>query len=257
MLSWRHSILLFLLAVASPLTQAQSSATDQARVQAVLDLLAEHIPEVSFSQIRVTELAGYYRVDMEMGPTLYVAADASHFFAGDLYRIEGDTYANATQEENALIRLERLAEIADEDKIIFGPQGTPRAVLTVFTDVTCTFCRRMHSEIDQLLALGIEVQYLAFPRSGIERNGMPTAEYLQTARAWCADDRQAALTALKDGNTSAGRNCTDNPVAVEYQLGLDFGVTGTPAIVLPDGSLLPGYRTPAEFARLLGIVFTP
>lgn len=219
----------------------------------VLDELQSGRPDLEFSDIQVTELDGYYRVDVRLGPTLYVAEDGSHFFSGELYRQDGGRIVNATENENAGRRLERLAQIDESDKIIFSPEGETLAVLSVFTDVTCTFCRRLHSHIEEFNDLGIEIQYLAYPRSGITRNGQYTQEYLETVKAWCAEDRQTAMTTLKAGASVSVPVCSNNPVEMEYQLGLDFGVSGTPAIILPDGTLIPGYRTPEEFAAILGI----
>jgi len=219
----------------------------------VLGELLSGRPDLEFSNIQVTELDGYYRVDVTQGPTLYIAANGEHFFSGQLYRLDGDVFVNATENQNAERRVERLAAIDDSDKIIFSPEGETLAVLSVFTDVTCTFCRRLHSHIQEFNDLGIEVHYLAFPRSGIQRAGQYTQEYIETAKAWCAADRNSALTALKAGASVSASLCASNPVEMEYQLGVKFGVEGTPAVVLPNGTLVPGYRTPQEFARMLGI----
>lgn len=246
---------LALSAYGSPLIAQQAIDPVIAEVigERVLDELMAGRPDLEFSDIQVTELDGYYRVDVSRGPTLYISEDGSHFFSGELYRQDGGRFVNSTENENAQKRLERLAAVDDSDKIIFSPEGETLAVLSVFTDVTCTFCRRLHSHIEEFSDLGIEIQYLAYPRSGIQRNGQPTHEYTETAKAWCADDPNAALTALKGGASVPGSVCADSPVEMEYQMGVDFGVTGTPAVILPNGTLLPGYRTPQEFARILGI----
>jgi thiol:disulfide interchange protein DsbC len=129
----------------------------------------------------------------------------------------------------------------------FKPKGETRAVVSVFTDVDCGYCRKLHLEMADMNALGIEVRYLAFPRAGV---GSPT--YDKIVSAWCADDRNQALTDLKLGKDIPNRACP-NPVAKQYELGHDIGVTGTPAIVLEDGRLLPGYMPAAELAGLLGL----
>lgn len=249
------SILMALSAFCSPLFAQQGVDPAVAEIigERVLGELIAGRPELQFSDIQVTELDGYYRVDVSRGPTLYISEDGDHFFSGELYRQEGGRFVNSTETENAQMRLQQLAAIDDSDKIIFSPQGETLAVLSVFTDVTCTFCRRLHSHIEEFNELGIEIQYLAYPRSGIERNGQLTHEYTETAKAWCAEDPNSTMTALKAGASVPGLVCEDNPVEMEYQLGADFGVTGTPAVVLPNGTLLPGYRTPQDFARILGI----
>ena len=40
-------------------------------------------------------------------------------------------------------------------------------------------------------------------------------------------------------------------VMEQYQLGVAMGVNGTPAIVLEDGTMIPGYQPPAALLQLL------
>ena len=95
---------------------------------------------------------------------------------------------------------------------------------------------------------GIEVRYLAFPRAGI---GSPSADKLVSA--WCSDTPGETLTELKNGGSVEARQCADNPVADHYRLGQQMGVNGTPALVLANGELIPGYRPAADLIRLLGV----
>ena len=125
--------------------------------------------------------------------------------------------------------------ISDEDTIAFG-EGEGRFVETinVFTDVDCGYCRKLHSEIAEINALGIRVRYLAYPRGGIGSEG-----YEKLVTAWCAKDPQATLTNLKSGRTMKMSNC-ESPVKDQYFLGQQIGISGTPAIITSDGRLFPG-----------------
>jgi len=115
----------------------------------------------------------------------------------------------------------------------------------VFTDIDCGYCRKLHGEIDQFNAKGITVRYLAFPRSGI---GAPS--YNKAVSVWCDKDPQAAMTRAKNGETLPKADC-DNPVKEQYELGQLIGVQGTPAIIMEDGALLPGYVPAAKLAAAL------
>jgi thiol:disulfide interchange protein DsbC len=141
-----------------------------------------------------------------------------------------------------------LAKVSVDDMVVFAPEGPARGYITVFTDVTCFYCQKLHREVDQLNAKGIEVRYLAFPRSGMESEG---ADKLATA--WCADDQQTALTELKAGVELPVNTCEGNPIAAQYELGKEMGVSGTPAIVTSSGELIPGYRPAAALVALLGL----
>ncbi|GIS26795.1 MAG: hypothetical protein CM15mP127_11680 [Gammaproteobacteria bacterium] len=108
--------------------------------------------------------------------------------------------------------------------------------LVVFTDVDCGYCRKFHSEIGQYNGLGITVNYVAFPRSGIE-----SESFNKIVGAWCSKDAKNILTEQKKGSEPIIEQCEDHPVRKHFNLGQRIGITGTPAIVTSDGRLLPGY----------------
>jgi len=116
----------------------------------------------------------------------------------------------------------------------------------VFTDLDCGYCRKLHSEMAKYNELGIRVRYLFFPREGPD-----TESWDKAVSVWCSANRNDALTRAKKGETIKAAKCKPNPVQRDYELGQDVGLRGTPAIVLPDGDLLPGYVPPAMLAQRL------
>src|SRR5690606_12872869 len=101
------------------------------------------------------------------------------------------------------------------------------------------------SQIEQYMAQGIEVQYLAFPRMG------PASEdFRKMVSVWCAKDRRQALTLAKLDKPVPEANCT-NPVAMQYRLGQRAGLEGTPMVLAEDGTQLGGYVPPVELRRML------
>lgn len=227
-------------------------AIDQQTVEAIRTALEGARSDLTYEDIKPSPIAGYYQVRVG-SEVLYVSENAEHFFVGTLYGIQPGQFVDITESQRAGQRLEMLAQVDPDTMIVFPASGETKGVLTVFTDVTCGFCRKLHEQMAEMNAAGIEVHYLAYPRSGIERNGVLTHEYTETAKAWCADDRANVLTRLKAGEMVPGEVCEDNPVADHYALGRQFGVTGTPAILLPDGVLVPGFRSTADYLNLLGV----
>src|SRR5690606_36680131 len=140
------------------------------------------------------------------------------------------------------------ANLDIKEAIVFAPKGKAKAILNVFTDVDCGYCRLFHKEVPALNASGVEVRYFAFPRGGMQSPGAT-----KMISAWCADDRQKAITELKNEKSIATNLCADNPVADQYHMGNDFGVTGTPSLVLMDGTMIPGYKPAAELIEILGV----
>jgi thiol:disulfide interchange protein DsbC len=241
------------LVIVSLNSGAQEDASSDVIQAQILESLKSARPDLEYTDITASPIPGYYQIVVSGGMLLYVSEDGSHFFAGELYHVEPGAFVNATEAQRTSERQQLLADVDEESMIIFPAVGESKGILTVFTDVTCGYCRKLHEQMAEMNEAGIEVHYLAYPRSGIERDGAFTHEYIETVKAWCAEDRNTALTELKAGQAVAGEICEDNPVADHYTLGRVFGVTGTPAIVLPDGSLNPGYRTTADFLALLGI----
>lgn len=217
------------------------------QAEVILKALSAARPDLQYEQPRPSPMAGLYEVQVKGGPLLYIDADGRHFIAGDLFAVQKSGFVNLAEQGRQKERAELIAAVKPEDMIIFAPEN-PKATIAVFTDVDCGYCRKLHSEIGELNDLGIAVHYLAFPRAGL---GSPS--FRKIATAWCAKDRKDALTRLKNGEEIPENVCADNPVAAQILLGEKVGVNGTPALVLEDGTLVPGYRPAKELAKLLGI----
>ena len=135
--------------------------------------------------------------------------------------------------------------------MVVYPAKNEKHVVTIFTDITCSYCRKLHAQIDEYNALGITIQYLAYPRSGLySGNGKMSKRYEDLRSIWCSENPAEAMTRAKSGSSVASRTC-DDPIAEEFAFGQQIGVSGTPALILADGSLLSGYRPPADLAKIL------
>jgi len=217
-----------LLALAAPLAMA-------APVDAIRASLAALNLPMQVQSINESPLEGLYQVQMDSGRIIYASADGQYLVQGALFDVAGGKLNNLTAVAESKAIGEALDQLPRDELVIFAPEE-PKAHVTIFTDVDCGYCRLLHSEVDELNALGIEVRYAAFPRSG------PAGESAQTMESiWCAEDRQKAMTEAKLGNSIAQASCT-NPVAKQYELGMQMGVQGTPAIFLANGTLVPGYK---------------
>ncbi len=221
---------------------------DAALNERILTSLRSARPDLNYGDVHASPIPGISMVQVENGPILYVHNGGEFFFDGDLYQIGKGRFINLKEQALTGLRKELLAEIPLDEMIVFSPKAAVKGVINVFTDVDCGYCRKLHKEVPELNAMGIEVRYLAFPRAGIG-----SASYRKIASAWCAENPRQAMTALKSGKAIEDNVCSDNPVAKQYNLGQQMGVNGTPAIVLADGSLLPGYRPAADLAKVLGI----
>lgn len=230
-----HYYTALLLALAVPV--ALAAPADDIRASLARLNLPMQVQSISESP-----LEGVYQVQMDSGRIIYASADGKFLLQGALFDVTDGKLSNLTAAAESKAIGEALGEIPRDELVIFAPED-PQTYVTIFTDVDCGYCRLLHSEVDELNALGIEVRYAAFPRSG------PTGESAQTMESiWCAEDPQQAMTEAKLGNTIAKASCP-NPVAQQYELGMQIGVQGTPAIFLANGTLVPGYKPAKVLAQ--------
>jgi thiol:disulfide interchange protein DsbC len=233
---------------ATQVGEVEAGKVEVADKESVTEKLRLARPDLVFTVMGPAPIADFYEVQVKNGPLFFVHRNGDYFFQGGLYQVQSGRIVDIL--ENRLIEKRRalFATRSTEDMIVFKPEGETKAIMNIFTDVDCGYCRKLHREVPELNAVGIEVRYLAYPRAGI-----PSGSYSKIATAWCAEDQQDILTKVKSGQNVPHAVCDNNPVADHYALGDSLGVTGTPAIVLMDGTLIPGYQPAANFAEYFGL----
>jgi thiol:disulfide interchange protein DsbC len=204
--------------------------------------VAGRIPGAKVDQLKATPIPGMY--EYTRGTEIaYVTADGKYAISGDLFDLAKND--NLTEQHRRELRSKLIAAVPEDQMLIFGPKD-PKYTITVFTDVDCAYCRKLHSQIAEYNRLGVRVRYLMYPRTGPN-----TSSWTKAEQVWCSPDRNDALTRAKLGQDLKAKPCADNPVARTYQLGQDFSLQGTPAIILADGDLLPGYVPPDVLVKQL------
>ncbi len=204
--------------------------------------LAGMFETIAPENIKPSPIDGWYMIQ-KGSLVAYISQDGRYLLQGDL--IDLDSKINLSEESRTDARRDLMAQLGDDEVILFSPEEVEYTV-SVFTDVDCTYCRRLHSQIDEYMANGIEIRYLLYPRGGPASAAWNTSEAV-----WCAKDRGAALTLAKLDREFDSSNCDASIVQQHYILGQEVGLSGTPAIVLEDGELIAGYLPPdALKARL-------
>jgi thiol:disulfide interchange protein DsbC len=210
---------------------AAANSVEQ-KIQAALQ---DKLPKLSVESVRPSALPGIYEVVFGTS-VIYVDETARYVLSGDLFDL--DQRQSLTEARTTDLRADLLAQLDEQDMVVFAGKDAKHTV-TVFTDISCGYCRKLHSEIQDYLDAGIRIRYLAFPRAGVASQAGETAQSV-----WCAADRNQAMTAAKSGEKVEQKSC-DNPVAAHFALGQQLGIKGTPALMLENGRILPGY-VPAE-----------
>lgn len=227
----------------------QAEENKEAGIRDALRGLNAMVPIVD---VKPAAFPGLYQVTLKSGETLYTNDTGSHFVVGDMFQVsDAGGLVNLTEEAKKGDRIALMSSNDASDAITFAAEGEKKASITVFTDVDCFYCRKLHKEIADINALGIEVRYLAFPRAG---SGSPA--HMTMDSVWCAaeGERKGLMTKAKQGESLPAANSScESPVLAQMNVGRKAGVTGTPALVLEDGTLVPGYVPAARLAEMLEV----
>lgn len=240
--------LLALPGVVSAAESGDERARESAEMDALRERLAEEYPGFPVDAIRATPVDGIYEV-VSGSDVMYMTPDARYLFRGALLDLEEQR--DLTSQRRSEVVHRRVDRLDREGMIVYEPQqGPAEHTITVFTDTTCPYCRRLHDDLMKMIERHpIRVRYLMFPREGLESTGAD-----QMRDVWCADDPRAALTRAKDGDTVARRDddC-DAPIRAHFETGQEIGVDGTPYVLIADGPVFSGYRPYHELLALMGI----
>jgi thiol:disulfide interchange protein DsbC len=233
-------VLVFLLACAG-CASAEDPELDKVRKS-----VAKNLPGVPPESVVPSNAPGLYQV--QKGASFgYITRDGRYLIQGDMFDLVTGEEITEKIRENA--RLSVLKQFGPDQVIEFGPKdGAPKHWVTVFTDVDCGYCRKLHNEMAQYNAQGIGVRYLFFPRSGPN-----TPSFAKAEEVWCSGDRKEALTQAKRGQRINASTSCPNPIQAHYDAGEALGINATPMIVLPSGEIVRGYVPPTALAaRLAG-----
>jgi thiol:disulfide interchange protein DsbC len=228
-------------AAGAPAAAAPAAAPVAAGEPAIRAAVAKLLPGVEVASIAGSPIAGWSEVAVQ-GRVFYVSNDGKYLIHGALVDVASDE--NLTRLSEGALRKDLLDAVGADRRIVFAA-AQPKHRITVFTDIDCGYCQRLHQQMADYNRLGISVEYLFYPRAGIN-----SESFEQAVAVWCASDRRAALTAAKSGAVLPHASCT-NPVRMDFELARKVGVDGTPAIYADNGVQLGGYLEPTEMlARL-------
>lgn len=209
-------------------------------------------PQAKVVEIEDSPIAGIKQLLVDLGrgsEVMYISNDGKYLLTGSLFDIEKRKDLTAVKKNS--IRKGVMEGFGSDQRINFYPEKDKMKYhISVFTDIDCGYCRKMHKEVKEYNDLGIGISYLFFPRHGLQ-----SESYTKSVNVWCADDQQKAMTMAKSGEELTDKKC-DNPVEKHYHSGIAAGVTGTPATVLDDGTLMPGYLPPKQLLQRLEMLQT-
>jgi thiol:disulfide interchange protein DsbC len=234
-----YKLIIFFIIALFCIQNAWAGETED--IASITQRLEKLAPQEKPDSIKPTAIGGLYEVVFG-SEIFYVSSDGRYVLQGSL--LDLNTNENMTETTRTTLRQSAMTKLKESEMIVFSPEK-PRHTLTVFTDIDCGYCRKLHSEMNELNSYGVKVRYMMFPRSGPN-----TPSFQKAVNVWCAKDQQVSMTKAKAGESIPQANC-DNPIGAQFDLGQEIGVTGTPALLLDDGTLIPGYRPAKDLAAIL------
>jgi len=216
----------------------------QAEVPAEYKFVADALPGLEIQLVQPSPAPGF--LEVHSGPNIYyMSDDARYLFVGNLVDVEDET--NLTEASKAQKRVSYVEKFGDAESIVFAAEEEVAEVV-VFTDIDCGYCRKLHREIADYNAAGISIRYLFFPRSG-----PGTSSWLKAKNVWCADAQREAMTRAKNNQAVDSDDCDASIIDEHYALVNELGLSGTPALLIQNGSLIIGYRSAEELREILGL----
>ena len=216
-----------------------------AQQPSVLENLKKILPQgLNINFYEESEIENFYVVNVANNQILYVSNDFKYVFAGDVISLDNGAPSSLNELYQAKLVKQVMSLLEDTRTINFTAENE-KHLIKVFTDISCGYCRLLHSQIDDYLALGISIEYYGFPRDGLQ-----TQVFEDMQSAWCSDDPKLSITKLKTGDDVEEKTC-QNPIQMHYEYGQLLGITGTPSIFLSNGQKLSGYIPASELIKII------
>ena len=228
---------------AAPADPSGAGAPDAsaADLDAVRERLEASLPGMRATSVDATPVPGLFEAVID-GTIYYVDASGQYLVDGSLVRLS--TRENLTEARMGTLHMAALRD-AGVPVLTYRPDEPTGRSISVFTDISCGYCRKLHADIDTLLDAGIAVDYFLFPRAGLGSEGHAALESV-----WCNADPQAAMTTAKAGGRVPDASC-ENPIEAHVALAQEVGLRGTPLIYTDAGERIPGYREPAALVEMI------
>ena len=235
------------LTASNPATGEASTLNERNAQQRLITTLDQHFKAANINAkivaVKKTEVPNLFWVSLEGMGSVYATSDGQFIIQGDVIRLGDKQLHNISEALQATENKKHLAALKTEDLIVYpAKDGKAKHVIYVFTDSSCPYCHKLHEHVADINAKGIEVRYIAWPRG---EQFMPTMQAI-----WCSEDRKSAFNQAAQGLPVLAGECK-NPVREQYQLGLNMGVNGTPAIYNAEGVYLGCYMSADEIEQRL------
>lgn len=189
-----------------------------------------------------------YFIVLSDGSNAYYTKGSDSVVVGDIFNIKNKK--NISESLKGGYNLKVLEAFEDSEKILYLSDKENADMVTIYTDPTCGFCRKVHENIEKYNELGISIAYIPFPRG--EEGTRP---YEELKKVWCSDDRKESLDLAKQDKANQIESNIQNDCLSTVRKGIDTGqklkVRGTPSIYTESGYNIPGFIEPEKLREVI------
>jgi thiol:disulfide interchange protein DsbC len=240
--------ILSIFALFSIAASSVSYAVPQTVQQNIINGLKNGPAGLEVFKVESTPVSGIYQVSVSGNQVFYTSEDGQFIFTGKMYQVANGKVTDVQQLQQSLANIKRIQQVPDQNTIVYPAQGPTKYQLNIFTDVDCPYCAKLHQEIPALNASGVKVRYLAYPRAGLE-----SSSFSKIASVWCSDTPKQSLDLMYQNIVTDAAECDNSAIKAQYQLALELGIQGTPAIFFKDGKMMYGFHSAADLLKMVGI----
>ena len=228
------------LLVASGLAFTLAQAQAGPQEDKIRKALTERVPQMGkIDEVNKTPMPGLFEV--RVGSDLYYAdAEGNYLLHGTL--IDTRQQRNLTQEREEKLLAIPFDSLPLKDAFTMV-RGNGKRKVAVFEDPNCPYCKTFERDLQKIN--DVTIYMFLYPILGPDSTQ-------KSKNIWCAKDPKDAWTDfMLRGKAPAQASCDTSAIDRNVAFGRKHRITGTPTMILADGSRVPGAISAADVEKLL------
>ncbi|MEW6570239.1 MAG: DsbC family protein [Nitrospirota bacterium] len=202
-----------------------------------VNLLKDAVAGVKVLEIKPGPVKGLWEIAAEANgrkALYYVDFSKKFIVVGNVFDLK--TKTNLTQERFLALNKVDVSLIPLDDAIVIGDKQAKKRII-VFTDPDCPYCARLHAETKKVIEKRKDIAFYVkmFPLK------MHPGAY-EKSKAIVCEKSLALLDDAFEKKKVPKPKCETSVVDDNIKLAEKIGISGTPALIMPNGTLIPGYK---------------
>ncbi len=225
------------------------------KVEDASAILKDVFPNAKVISVGQAPVKGLWEVYLQSGNAkgiIYIDYSKKNFFSGAIVDIKAKK--NLTQERAMELNKIDVSKIPLDDAIVMGDKNAQYKVI-VFDDPDCPYCKKLHEEIKKVLAkrkdIAFMIKFFPLPMHGEDAYRKSKIMICEKSAKLLDDNFEGKPIPQQECKTKALEDDAKKILENNSKLASEFGITGTPALIMPDGRLIPGYRPADELIEMI------